>query len=310
LGAVEVFLRECGDELAGAVFLNQLSWVTATIILGIIVYVGREHLAEETSQGLSGYTIDVRMRTVAGMAMVRSTGISRFAGAIAIVAWAAVWRVREWTRIAWVALFAGCVWLIWLMQSRGSLSSFLAALAVMTLLLGRRARVTGIIGLTLAVAAVGLNFVSHDLLHFLWVHITRNDQHLTGMDGRVYIFQDGWSAILRAPILGYGPQADHRITYGNAQDGLLYALLCGGFVGGGAWALGFALVLSYLVRVSLRWDTVAERASMTFVQVAGLMVFFTLRTFPENCAALFSVDLMLQLPAMVYLGALNRCTNF
>ena len=48
---------------------------------------------------------------------------------------------------------------------------------------------------------------------------------------------------------------------------------------------------------------------MMFAQVAGLMVFFTLRTFPENTAALFSVDLMLQLPAMVYLGALIRAAN-
>jgi hypothetical protein len=31
-----------------------------------------------------------------------------------------------------------------------------------------------------------------------------------------------------------------------------------------------------------------------------------MRSFPENCAALFSVDLLLQLPAMVYLGELDR----
>ena len=39
------------------------------------------------------------------------------------------------------------------------------------------------------------------------------------------------------------------------------------------------------------------------------MVFFTVRTYPENAAALFSVDLMLQLPAMVYLGVLIRAAN-
>jgi hypothetical protein len=36
------------------------------------------------------------------------------------------------------------------------------------------------------------------------------------------------------------------------------------------------------------------------------MVFFTMRTMPENCAALYSVDLMVQLPALVYLGELDR----
>ncbi len=309
LGAAEMYLAECSGEMTGAASLNRLSWVAAVVILAIVVYVGRGHLADETSQGLSGYTIGVKMPTVAGMVMVRSTGISRFAAAVAIVSCAAMWRVERWTRVVWIALFAGCAWLVWDMQSRGSLTSFVAALGVVMLLLGGRARTIGILALALTAGAVSLDFVSHDTLHYLWRFATRNDQHLSRMTGRAYIFHDAWLAILRAPLIGYGPQGDHRIGLGNAQDGFLYALLCGGFLGGGAWMLGLAIALVYLARAAWRPDIVPAGDSMLFAQVAGLMVFFTVRTYPENTAALFSVDLMLQLPAMVYLGVLIRAAN-
>jgi len=309
LGAGEMYLAECGGEIAGAASLNRLSWVAATVILAIVAYVGRGHLAEETRQGLSGYGINVKIREVAGMAMVRSTGISRFAAAVAIVACAAMWRAERWTRVAWIVLFAGCAWLVWVMQSRGSLAAFVAALGVVMLLLGGRARTIGILALALTAGAVSLDFVSHDTLHFLWRHATRNDRALTEMHGRMNIFRDVWLAIVRAPIIGYGPQADRRIILWNAQNGVLYSLLCGGFLGGGAWTLGLAIALVYLARAAWRPDIVPAGDSMLFAQVAGLMVFFTLRTIPENAAALFSVDLMLQLPAMVYLGALIRAAN-
>src|ERR1035441_7139952 len=185
LGAGEMFLAECGGEIAGAASLNRLSWVAAAVILAIIVYVGRGHLAEETSQGLSGYGINVKMPTVAGMAMVRSSGISRFAGAVAVVACAAMWRAERWTRVMWIALFAGCAWLVWVMQSRGSLAALVAALGVVMLLLGGLARAIGILALALTALAVSLNFISHDTLHYLWGFATRNDRNLMQMHGRL-----------------------------------------------------------------------------------------------------------------------------
>src|SRR5208283_5099034 len=148
------------------------------------------------------------MPRVAGMPMVRSTGISRFAAAIGIVACAAVWRAERWTRVAWIALFAGCAWLVWVMQSRGSLASFVAALSVVMMLLRGRARIIGIMALALTAGAVALNFVSHETLRNIWSHAARNDSHLMQMHGRAGIFHNTWLAILRAPIIGYGPQAD------------------------------------------------------------------------------------------------------
>ena len=212
LGAGEMYLAECGGEIASAASLNRLSWVAAAVILAIVVYVGRGHLVEETRQGLSGNGINVRMPTVAGVPMVRSTGISRFAGAIGIVACAAMWRAERWTRVAWLALFAGCAWLVWVMQSRGSLTSFVAALGVVMVLLRGRARTIGALALVLTVGAIGLNFVSHDTLHYLWRFATRSDRHLARMSGRVNLFHDAWHCGPARPdhrLRAAGGSADH-----------------------------------------------------------------------------------------------------
>ena len=62
------------------------------------------------------------------------------------------------------------------------------------------------------------------------------------MSGRLYIFRDAWQLIKGAPFIGYGPQADRRVLtiVGNAQNAILYALLCGGFLGGSGYIAGLA----------------------------------------------------------------------
>src|SRR5208282_2133345 len=67
LGAGEMYLAEFGDEIAGAASLNRLSWVAAAVILAIVVYVGKGHIADETREGLSGYRVNVKMPMVAGV---------------------------------------------------------------------------------------------------------------------------------------------------------------------------------------------------------------------------------------------------
>lgn len=309
LGAVEMYIAECDDRLAGAASLNRLSWIIAAIVLALIVKAAGSHLVEETKYGLSGYTVNVRIPQVAGMPMVRSTGIARFAAAIGIVAFVAIWRGERRTRLMWLVLFALCAWLVWVMQGRGSTVAFIAGIGAALVLLDGRARIMGLIAVSAAVAAAEFGFVSHDAVLGVWGFATRHDRHLEDLNGRVKIFHDVWRVFWNSPIIGYGPQADHRVAFGNAQNGLLYALLCGGVIGGGAWILGFAISLMYLARAALQPGIVRPSDLLMFAQVAGLMVFFTLRTIPENTSALFSVDLMLQLPAIVYLGELMRAAQ-
>ena len=87
---------------------------------------------------------------------------------------------------------------------------------------------------------------------------------------------------------------------------MIYALLCAGAVGAGFFVL--AMVASWKALLA----TVGEanrlpRDERVMFQIAGaILVFSTLRSIPENNAALFSIDLLLQYPAMVYLVLLRR----
>jgi hypothetical protein len=92
----------------------------------------------------------------------------------------------------------------------------------------------------------------------------------------------------------------------NAQNGMLYALLCAGFAGGSGYLGGLVVSWFMFLRIARFRSQLDPASRIRFIQVAGVMTFFTIRSYPENCAALFSVDLLLQLPAILYIGELDR----
>jgi O-antigen ligase len=151
--------------------------------------------------------------------------------------------------------------------------------------------------------------IPNDTIHAIYLHATRNTQgaRLLSASGRTTrIFPLLWNLIKQAPVIGYGWRADRRVAFTDGQNGFLYALLCGGFLGG----LGFiaGLLAAWVMIVRLLWHITRlslEQRTM-LIQVTAITMFFTLRTIPENCAALYSVDFMIQLPALVYLGELDR----
>jgi hypothetical protein len=87
---------------------------------------------------------------------------------------------------------------------------------------------------------------------------------------------------------------------------VLYALLCGGFIGGAGFIAGLAIARVTLIRVLLRRKLLKPVEQLTLVQTAGVLAFFTMRSYPENSAALYSVDLLVLLPAMLFIGEADR----
>lgn len=306
--ATEMYMQESPTaEHAGA--LNRLNWVLGSAVLLIVIWVARGQLFEQTSMGVSGYGVTGRMPTVAGVPMVRASGISRLAAVPAIVTFVLLWKTRGFIRLASAAVFAPTAYLVWVMQSRGSLVSFGVALSfVMIFMEGKQRRVGIVLALIFATVLVA-GFIPEETVHRLYLFALRGEQgnRLESMSGRLYIFHEAWKAISQAPLIGYGPQADRQIpTIGNAQNAVLYALLCGGFLGGAGYLGGLVLSWVLLARALRRRHLLPPDERTTLLQVAGVLAFLTMRSYPENCAALFSVDLLLQLPAMVYLGELDR----
>jgi O-antigen ligase len=195
------------------------------------------------------------------------------------------------------------------MQSRGSTSALAMALAVVMILLGRRPRRIGWVLIVAAILIYVGGFVGDDTIHHYYRYATRGQQgkQLQSMDGRDRIFRQTLQLITEAPFMGYGPQADRQFPgIGNAQNGPLYALLCGGLIGGAGYIGG--LLLSWIMLIqALRWrNLLRDSERQTLLIVTGVMAFLTMRNIPENCAALYSIDLLLQLPALVYISELDR----
>jgi O-antigen ligase len=306
--ATEIYMRE-SSSYKRASDLNLLNWLFGSAVLITLVWIARGQLLAPTSMGVSGYGVLGRIPTVAGMPMVRASGISRLAAVPAIVAFPLIWHGRGPIRIFSATAFVLSAYLVWVMQSRGSLVSFGLALSFVMALLGGTARRVSIVLLTLLATIFMLGFMSNDTVHNLWLFATRGTegQQLASMSGRTRIFHDAWEAIKTAPFIGYGPQADRQLPMvGNAQNGALYALLCAGFLGGSGYIAGLIASWLMLFQVARHRHLLEPAERITFVQIAGMMAFFTIRSYPENCAALFSVDLLLQLPAIVYIGEFDR----
>ena len=303
LVATRVFLLS-EEPLRQITRLNQLTWIVAAAVLVMLLFFARDILFEaETGYGLVNKASDV-----AGGAMSRATGMARFAAIPAVLAFVLFWRVRGWMNWAIaLAVFAGSVSLVWFMQSRGALFSLAGTLLFIMLFMGKVPRVIAVVLFLLGLGG-GLDLVPEETQTYIVEHATRGTgaEGFKSMSGRDRIFRNAWSAIQEQPYLGYGPQADRRIIGENAQNGLLYAWLSGGVLGMLGYVGGMLAAWWYFLKIVFGKFRLGPREQDMLIMTGGILAFFTLRSYPENTAALFSVDLLVQLPAMVYIAMLYR----
>ncbi|WP_456418126.1 O-antigen ligase family protein [Thiolapillus sp.] len=303
LVGVRVFLS--GDEpLRQITRLNYLTWAVAAVVLLLLLFFARDVLFEDES----GYGLVNRTGDVAGGAMSRATGMARFAAIPAVLAFVMFWRVRG--LVSWsiaVAVFAGSVSLVWFMQSRGALFSLAGTLVFIMLFMGKVPRVIAV-GLFILGLSGGIDLIPEETQTYIVEHATRGTgvEGFESMSGRDRIFRMAWQNIQEQPLLGYGPQADRRILGENGQNGLLYAWLSGGALGMLGYVGGMLASWWYFLKIIFGKYPLPSRERDMLIMTGGILAFLTLRSYPENTAALFSVDLLVQLPAMVYIAMLYR----
>lgn len=304
LVVVRLFVIQGDKSLEQLLRLNVLSWMTAAAVLALLLITAREMLFDAET----GYGIVNRAGDVAGGAMSRSTGMARFAAIPAVLAFVMFWRIhslRSWLIAA--VVFAASVSLVWFMQSRGALFSLAGTLVFVMLFMGKLPRVIAI-GLFVLTVGGGMDFIPEETQTYIVEHSTRGTgaEGFKSMSGRDRIWRNAWEAIKEQPLLGYGPQADRRIIHENAQSGPLYAWLSGGGLGVLGYVGGVLVSWWFFFRIYLGKFHIPPRHWDMLIMSAGILAFFTLRSYPENTAALFSVDLLVQLPAMVYIAMLYR----
>lgn len=302
LTVVEAGLRS-EDPLGFARRLNWLSWGLTVAALVTLLILAREVLLDQRG---SAYGAIVRFEAEYGYTISRSTGMARMAAVPGIIALVFIVTRRSWQRALSCAALAGSLYVLWIMQARGAVFAFAGAMGFVLLFGPRKLQKLGLL-LAVGVVFVAVLGSSEDGFREFWMHITR-DQGVEGfstMSGRDVIFANAIDHWVRAPLFGYGPQADRLFTdVRNAQNALLYALLSAGLVGTVFFLVAFASAWIALLRANLHHRAFTEREREMLMITSGILVFSTLRSIPENQAALFSVDLLLQYPAMIYLALL------
>ena len=302
LAAAEHGLRT-EDPLEFISKLNWLSWLITTLALVTMLFLARNVLyAPGTS---SAYGVINRFQEAYGYGISRATGLSRMAAVPAIIALVFLFLGNAWHRALSLGIFLGAFYVIWIMQARGALFSFVGAFLFVMFFGGRRQRNLATL-LTIALvlfASAGTTF--QGAIHDIWFHATRDEGSggFSSMSRRIDIWRELLERWSESPVFGYGPQAD-RLFAINAQNALIYALLCGGVVGATSFAVAMGAAWNALFSIVLAVGRLPRRERIMFQITGAILVFSTLRSYPENEAAVFSVDLLLQYPAMVYLSVL------
>ncbi len=110
----------------------------------------------------------------------------------------------------------------------------------------------------------------------------------------------------KAPIIGRGPQADRYYIKEHVHNTYLYALLQSGVLGTAAFVGGLVWAWALFFQAILKKTAAQVGQHNMLLQTGGILAFFTVRSIPEVCGAMFGVDLMVMLPAMAYLSILNN----
>ena len=284
--------------------LNVLSWVSASVFLLVMFVFARELLFADNAT--SGYGIVNKYQRETGVLISRSSGFSRLAAIPAIISISYILNGRNKTlRLISIGIFVFSVFIIWFMQSRGSLVAFTFALLFIILsgrTLGKKIVTLILIGSGIIVLL--LSGASGDL----WDHASRSEgvEGFYTMTGRTDLWAAGWQHVLERPFFGYGPQADRFLVGQNASSALIYALLSAGIIGGILYFYSFFVCIKKLFFVT-KFLGKLEVSDRNIVSISGgILIFSLFRSIPENQATVFSIDLLLQLPAMLIIIAYSR----
>lgn len=293
--------------IVDAIRLNYLTWTINTVFLVTMILIARDVLIVSTTTGLTGYGLVGRMPDVMDMAMSRSSGISRFAAVPGIVAFAFLWHGPMIRKMLWAVVFILSSSLIYFMQSRGAIFAYGFAVSFILLFQGRTFRNFGAVLLIIFGFLLFTDLSSNQHFNHIAQHIFRGQstEEFLNMSGRTRAWENAWEWIWGSPFFGWGFQADRFLIYEHVHNTYLYTLLTAGFLGTAAFAGGLALTCFQFFRV-LRKKIGDAVLRIHLIQCAGILAFFTMRSIPEVSGAMFSVDLMVMLPAMTFISLMER----
>lgn len=293
--AVLALAGESADRLRQILRFNWLA------LGGICVAMALVALSAPTPEGqVSWYDLPVRVRYIAGMPMVRPTGIARYAAVLGLLAWSRLLFSPRWAgRAGWAALLMLCAGVLAVCQSTGALLGFGVG-AGLILVLRRGWWWAVAAGLVTLAAGLALDERLIELL-------SRGKTLQTLWSGRPDIWSAGVHLFLSSPLLGCGFHADRLLLpwpyKAHISNAWLHAAAQAGVIGFTVFAAAWLLTIQS-VRRALAHAAAVDRSRL--VEVTGVIMFLAVRTLFESSGAFFGIDWLLLAPVVAYVQRAAR----
>ena len=123
--------------------------------------------------------------------------------------------------------------------------------------------------------------------------------------GRQAVWSDGWGLFKDSPVWGYGFHADRLILGTHMHNSVMHAMLQTGLLGTIPFVLAIVFAWILLLRLVLKLPVLASSDKHLVIQCAGVLAFFTMRSFPESTGAFFGVDWLIIAVMLFYLQLVN-----
>jgi len=304
-----LFSMDARDPLGSLVRLNRLNFMVACFFFFVMLVIVRDALFVGSGLDISSYGVIDRAPTVGGAPISRSSGLARFGAIVGLLSFVYFHRASGLRKVFWGSGVVLATIFLYILQSRGAAVGYVISI---TFLLGimsfERKRVLLIPIAILFIVTIFANRIPFEKIK---EHLTRGEDFvkLETLGGRTSTWQRAWPVIHQSPIWGWGMQADRYLLlhFEHVHNTYLYTLLTTGILGTTAFVTGLAWAWLLLFRGLKGVLLTRSPPSDPFVyESTAILMLFTVRSIPEVCGAMFSVDFMLMLPVIAYLSLLNR----
>ena len=284
--------------------LESLSWVhyfnvivCAAFVLSVMGSI--PYLRDMAGRPIGGGAFQLRQgrfvtQSVLGMYGTRNTGLARYAAVLGLAALARLWGGKKdiWRKSVCLVLLLISLYTLYKAQGRTEIAGFIVGAWV--ILWSHHAR-RAILVLAAIISAPVLYVVG--LHSTFWQYYTLGRGFDPSFSGRLVTWQQGWELIMQSPWIGLGFQADRIFLEGqHMSNGLLHALVQGGFLGTIAWVA--ALVMVWILVFRLLHGRAAAGSVPLPADVPGILAFLTVGSFAESNFAYFSAAWLIGAPLL------------
>ena len=123
--------------------------------------------------------------------------------------------------------------------------------------------------------------------------------------GRTSVWAEGLELFKESPFIGYGFHADRLILGTHLHNSFMQVLVQTGVIGTIPFLLAVIFSWILLIRNLRRLNQLPLAHKNLIIQVAGILAFFTVRSFPESTGAFFGIDWLILAPILLYLQTVN-----